>query len=352
MSGVTGRQVALAFAKFGTNSWGVAASVTKGAYFSSDGGLKLDPNIIEDDAFGQVFIKTSDVGNIQAPNLKLQQQSRYDDFGYILDACAMGSPAAVVISTSAAGQSTSWTHQFDLAQTLDGLGITLAMDKQVYVEELTSAKVHGFMVEDANGGLMHTTYQLTGSKSKNDSSINTNSTVWGATFPALSNRMLKKHGVFRMNANTGGALGSTDVVTAESIKFTYNRPQDESFPYGQDYIMEPADNGFPEISLEIDYPRMNTVSGNSLFAGLALGTAWKADWTFLGNYINSTDQYKALFQFPYLQVVEHQAPTAGAKQIKPKVKLKARLATTSPTGMAFVNPFRLTRVMTQSVVAF
>ncbi len=40
MSGVTGREVkGLAFAKFGTNSWGVAASVTKGTYFQSDGGM-------------------------------------------------------------------------------------------------------------------------------------------------------------------------------------------------------------------------------------------------------------------------------------------------------------------------
>ncbi len=352
MSGVTGRQVALAFAKFGTNSWGVAASVTKGAYFSSDGGLKLNPNIIEDDAFGQTFIKVSDVGNIQAPELKLQAQSRFDDFSYILDALAMGSPAAVTISTSAAGQTTSWLHQFDLAATLDGLGATFAMDKQVYVEELTSAKIHGFMVEDGNGGLMHTTYHVAGSKPTNISSVNINSTVAGATVPALANRMLKKQGVFRMNLNTAGALASTDAIQAESIKFTYNRPEDMPFIFGQDYIMEPADNGPPEFSIEVEYPRCNTATANSLFAGLALGTNWKADWTFLGNFINSTDQYKVLYQFPLLQVVEHQAATAGVKQIKPKATFKARLATTSPTGMAFVNPFRLTRIMTQSVVAF
>jgi hypothetical protein len=97
---------------------------------------------------------------------------------------------------------------------------------------------------------------------------------------------------------------------------------------------------------------MNTKSANSLFAALSVGTALKADWTFLGSYINSTDQYKVLFQFPYLQVTEHQAPTAGAKQIKPKATFKARLATTSPTGMGFVNPFRLTRVNANSAVAF
>ena len=57
MSGQTGRSMKMGFSKFAANSWGVAASVTYGIYFSSDGGLKFDPNIIEDDAFGQTFIE-------------------------------------------------------------------------------------------------------------------------------------------------------------------------------------------------------------------------------------------------------------------------------------------------------
>ena len=40
-------------------------------------------------------------------------------------------------------------------------------------------------------------------------------------------------------------------------------------------------------------------------------------------------------------------------QVKPKAKFRAALASSAPTGMSGVTrPFRLTRVMTQSVVAF
>ena len=84
----------MAFAKFGANSWGVAASVTKGMYFSSDGGIKQSPMIVEDDAFGQTFIQQSDVGNMTAPTPTLQAVARYDDFSYIWDALAIGSCAA------------------------------------------------------------------------------------------------------------------------------------------------------------------------------------------------------------------------------------------------------------------
>ena len=321
--GVTGREVAIAFAKFAANSWGVAASVTKGIFFASDGGLKLSPDIIEDDAFGQTFIRAHDVGNVQAPAVNFAGRARYDDHSYIWDAVAMGSPATVSISTSATGQVTSWLHVMDLAKNINGLGLTIAIDKTLYVEELTSAKVHGFDIENGQGGMMQQTWRTIGSKTTNISSVNINSTVGGASFPALSNRILMKHGTFRMNAQGGGSLGSTDAVQAESIKLAFNRPQDAPFVFGQDYVVEPADNGFPTATLEVTYPRMNTTSANSLYASLRDATAYKADWTFLGSYINSTDQYKRLFQFPYLQLTAFEAPVAGANQVKPRYQLRA-----------------------------
>lgn len=354
MSGVTGRSTKLAFVKTGTNSWGAAGSVTKGIYFDSDGGLQYKPSMITDNAFNQAFVGPADPGLIEAPSLSFQGRDRYDDHQYIWEACAMGSPTAVAIATSAAGQVTSWTHQFDLADSIDGLAITLAHDRVLYVDELTSLKVSGFDLTQESNGAMNMTYRVVGSKPTNISSININSTVAGANFPSLSNRIMQQQGTFRMNLNSAGALGASDAVKAESLKFSFNRPQDAPHVYGQDFVDEPADNGWPDFTLEVTYPRMNTVSANSLYAGLRSATAFKADWTFLGAFINSTDQYKKLFQFPYLQLMDDgfQTATASANQVKPTAKFAARLAPTSPTGMAFVRPFRLTRVMTNSPVAF
>lgn len=354
MPGMTGRSMKMAFAKHGLNSWGVAASVTKGIYFESDGGLQFKPAMITDNAFNQAFLGQADPGLIEAPALSLTGRDRYEDHQHILEALAMGSPTAVAIATSAAGQVTSWTHQFDLADAIDGLGLTLAIDKVLYVEEVTSAKVHGFEVTQADNGAMNQTFRVLGSKPINNSAINVAATLTGASYPALGNRIMQQQGVFRMNTHAAGGLGASDLVTAESIKFGFTRPQDAPHVYGVDYVAEPGDNGWPEFLLEVTYPRMNTVSANSLYAGLRSATAFKADWTFLGSYINSTDQYKKLYQFPYLQLMDDgfQAATAGANQVKPTAKFAARLAPSSPTGMAFVRPFRLTRIMVNSVVAF
>lgn len=354
MSGVTGRSMKFAFAKFGANSWGVAASVTKGIYFESDGGMQYKPAMVTDNAFSQPFLGPADPGLVEAPKLSLKGRDRYEDYQYILEALAMGSPAAVAISTSTAGQVTSWTHQFDLADAIDGLGATFAIDRVQYVEELTSAKVHGFETSDADNGAINMTYKVTGSKPTNISSVNVASTVAAATYPAFTGRITQQQGVFRMNLNSAGALASGDAIKAESITLTFERPQDAPNVFGQDFVDEPADNGWPVVTLEINHPRMNTPSANSLYAGLRSAVAFKADWTFLGAYINSTDQYTKLYQFPYLQMLDDgfQAATAGANQVKPVSKWAARLAPTSPTGMAFIRPFRLTRKMINSVVAF
>jgi hypothetical protein len=356
MAGQTGRTFKMAFAKFGANSWGVAASVTKGVYFESDAGLQLKVAQITDNAFGQTDLGPASPGLVEAPDITYKGRSRYEDNTYILDALAMGSPAAVTISTSASGQTTSWLHVMDLAPSIDGLGATFAIDKNLYVDELTSAKIYGFEETQDDNGSMDVSYKVLGSKPTPISSVNIAATVTGATYPALTNRLTQIQGVFRMNAQSGGSLGAGDTQRLESVKFSFERPQDAPHVYGQSYVDEPADNGFPTYMIEVTYPRMNTVSANSLYTALANGTDFKADWTFTsGVFINSTDAWSKKYQFPHIQLMEDgfSAPTNGAQQVKPVAKFACRLPASAPTGMTGVTkPFRLTRVMQNSVAAF
>jgi hypothetical protein len=97
---------------------------------------------------------------------------------------------------------------------------------------------------------------------------------------------------------------------------------------------------------------MTQTSADSLEAGLRDATAWKADWTFSGSFINSTDTYQKKYQWPYLQLETFETPTEGATQVKPRAVFMARQAPTSPAGMAFIRPFRLTRITVNSVDAF
>jgi hypothetical protein len=94
MPGTTGREIkGLGVCKVRANSWGVAASVTKGTRFSGDGGLKLQPTFVEDRSFGETTLGPADVGDIAPVDITLGGQARYEDNHYILEALAMGSPA-------------------------------------------------------------------------------------------------------------------------------------------------------------------------------------------------------------------------------------------------------------------
>lgn len=360
MAGTTGREMkGFAFAKFGTNSWGVPASVTKGTRFQDDGGLKYVPTFVEDRSFGETFLGPSSQGDIPPPDLTLTGQCRYEDHSYILNALAMGSPATVAISTSVAGQVTSWRHVIDLAASIDGLGATFAIDRKLYVEELTSCKIYGFGETLGEGGVCQETFRVLGSKATNISSVNINSTVYGANYPALGGKVFRFQGVFRINAQAGGALGASDAVQITEFSLTFERPQDRSNVYGQDYIVEPADNEFPDPMLTVSYPRMNTPSANSLYASIRAHAAYKGDMTYtaavggVAVMINSTDAYSKLWQFPYLELQDFATPTAGAAQVKPTAVWKCKQAASAPTGMTGVTkPFRLTKVMVNSVHAF
>lgn len=353
MAGVTGREARAAFAKLGAGSWGVAASVTKGYFVKSTGGMKLDPARVNDEAFGQPFLGRGDLGDVAAPNLTFVGRSRYDDHTFILDALAMGSPAAATLSNSATGLTPSYSHVIDLAKTIDGLGATFAFDKVLFVDELVSGKVFGFMEKVGDGGVMDRSHRILGSKPTDISSINSRSTVNGASFVSLSNRVFRNHGTFRINVQGASALAAGDAVQVEEFDFNFERPQDAPHVFGQDYVMQPADNGFPIVSFKVKYPRMTNTSAQSLYAAMRANPIFKADMTYLGAYINSVDQYKRLYQFPAVELDSTNGfEVDGATQVKPEATFTAKLAVSSPAGMAFVNPFRLTLINTFLTEAF
>jgi len=355
MPGTSGLELkGFAFAKVGLNSWGVAASVTKGTRFLDDGAVKYSPIFVEDRSFGETELGPAEYGDLNPTNATLTGQARYEDHNHILRALAMGSPATVAISTSAAGQVTSWRHVIDMAPSIDGLAATFAFDKKLFTEEITTAKVCGFGETVGEGGIINETFQILGVAPTDISSININSTIYGASYPALTGKLFRNQGVVRMNLQSGGALGASDtLVFTGAIEFTFNRPHDSVFAYGSRDIIEPGANEFPVISARIMLERANTVTVNSLRVGLRAGTAWKADVTYSGAFINSTDRYSRLYQFPYVEIQDHDTRAAGAGQIKPIAVAMLKKPAAAPTGMTGVtHAFRLTEVKVNSVHAF
>jgi hypothetical protein len=356
MPGISGLELkGYAFSKVGANSWGVAASVTKGAYFLNDGSVKFSPQFVEDRSFGQTELGPAEYGDLNPTQATLQGQARYEDHNHVLRALAMGSPAAVAISTSAAGQVTSWSHVIDIAPAIEGLAATFAFDKKLFVEEITTAKVCGFGETVGDGGIINETFQILGVAPTDISSININSTIYGASFPALNGKIFRNQGVLRINTQSGGSLGSGDTITVLGvIEFTFNRPHDSVHVFGTRDIIEPGTTDFPAISARFRFGRANTLSVNSFRRALSAGTAWKADITYSSaTFINSTDRYKRLYQFPYLELQDQETFAQGPGQIVPVSMFMLKKPAAAPTGMSGVtHAFRLTETKVNSVNAF
>lgn len=359
MPAVTGREISAAFGIVGTNSWGVATSVTYGVYFQSDGGIRPQPTYVDDPSFGQQFTGPADVGDFGTVDAQLPGQLYYDHHTYRLQALAMGSPAAVsVVSSQAANSLVAYQHIIDLAPNVNGRAITFAMDKVAFVEEVRSAKVVGFSWSVGDGGVMQEQYHLLGDYAHEASAINTRSAVTtSATFPALLNRVFRNQGALRMNAQSAGSLVAADALpTPVNLTLTFDRPQDTANVFGKNYAIEPADSGQLSVGLTLEFARVNSAEINSAYrAAIVGGTAGalKADIAFTGGYINSTSQRSLLIQFPYLEVREAAMPVSGGDNVRPTLNLVAKKPSAAPTGMAGVTqPFRITRVSVNSTAAF
>jgi hypothetical protein len=148
--------------------------------------------------------------------------------------------------------------------------------------------------------------------------------------------------VFRINTAGGLALAAGDAVSVTDLSLKYEQPMDEKFIAGQDYVIEPEDNAYPEITIEATFARLDGTSDN--YIGYHRdNTSLKADLTLTGPTLATTN-HKLLFQFPNLIVAA--APVefkSGAENVAPAITLKAYKAAAAPTGMTGVTkPFRLT----------
>jgi hypothetical protein len=273
---------------------------------------------------------------------------RYDGAAPIWMAAAMGSAAApYVVSSVAASSLVVYAHAITMALDLSKFfTIAAAYGDPVpnFIMEVPSAKPRGFSLRVGDNGKMQLSLPVVGSKTMYTSAVNTNSTIAAATVDALANRVFRKQGTFRMNLQSAGSLVAADAQNVREVNITYARPvADGDHVFSQDYIIEPDDDGFAEVTAELVFARMTSANANSLVVCHPGGTHLKADFTFTGAAINSMHSYQFAFYLPALQITEWKAPVTGHNLVRPTATVALRQATTAPTGMAGITqPIRIT----------
>lgn len=146
-------------------------------------------------------------------------------------------------------------------------------------------------------------------------------------------RVLQRHLTIRANANSGGALGSSDAITPLRMEIEFSRPLTED-PGAGGLLEEPVASDFAAINITLGFKSM-TAALRTLFGDARdADSALKMDVTFdYGVVIPTTAvNYQRLFYFPKLKVIEAPNTVPGAGPIPYQVRLSAHPAASVPTG--------------------
>lgn len=328
-----------------SGSWGTSAAVATavgagdGVYVIDDLGIQLQTNYTRNESAGQNFIGSVQTATVAAINGAIPTYLHYiDTFQNVFWALTMGTGGT---TPTQMGTTTAYTNTFEPATNKTGKYATIVRDKSQFISEVPGAKFTGFELTFGEAGRAEIRWAFIGDTEKTDSSINTSTQISALTFPTQGFRAHFDDCVIRLNSQSGGALGAGDAVKVSTLRVRFNQPLDVRYVGGQTTVIEPEEDGFPTVELELEFGRFDSVS-DDFFAAHRDGTFYKGDITFTGPSLATTN-YGLLLQFPNLMVGPPSYPVGGgAGQIYPRVTLSALSATTAPTGMTGVTvPLRV-----------
>ena len=338
--GVSGTEIKAAFKKAAT--WGTAVACGAGdGILIQPTSIKKDASPDVDDSLGAFFPKDGLLGAIKVEG-EIPCYLRYDSLD-VLIALAMGTAGAPVRQAA----TSAYAFTYKPATGTDGLFGTFAEHMKNFIQENQSVKVTGFTIKGEVGKALTITFKVVAINEIIDSTINTTTTFNSVTFTETANRVKFSEGIFRMSTQSGAALGSGDKIYPSSFEFSFQRKlKGEYGQYrytnganSQDLIDEPTNDGMPEISLKLEFPRL---TGTTNLAILGADTRQKMDIAFTGGLIASTYYRGFTLQFPHLQLI-NDSPADAAGIIKEPLEFRVYGCAAPPLGMGGIyDPFWVT----------
>lgn len=327
MASASGQQTKLGIKK--ATVWGTAVACGAGSGVEIlPSGIKRTAETLRNDSLGgKSFTSGLDMGAIKAEG-GYKAYLRY--VGHDL-------PLALVFGATGGtptqqGSTTAYAQKLTLADLLDGLFATCAEYNGAFTKESPSVKFNGLSITGEAGKAVEVEYKVIANDQKTDSSVNTNATMTNVTMPAGSDkRVLFSQGVFRMNDQTGAALGSGDAIYPTKFQLDIDRPVEGVYAQaaGANVIDEPTNNGQATVKLKLTFER---VSSDALRLAWVAGTEKKMDMTFTGSLIASTYYNTFKLSFPRLVIKEEEAPNAAGRVLQ-TVEFEGLIASAAPTGM-------------------
>lgn len=323
-------------------AWGtpVACGANDGVLLIGDS-LKKSTDSEVDDSLGLAYAEQRDQGQIVVEG-GMPAFLRYDSLD-VLIALAMGETQA----PTQQGVTSAYANDIKLKDDIDALFATIAINKVVNVFEYSSAKLAGFVIRGEMGKPIEIEFiPLHCDDEVIDSSTNDLTSFANVTYVEKANRVLFSQGVFRLNDQSGAALGSGDVIYPSAFELTFKRNlKGEYVAEGANKIDEPTNEGLPEIKLKLTFPRY---TATTYISALVADTKKKMDIVFTGGLIETPYNREFKLQFPNLAINNAEAATEKGKIIHP-LEIKCLATPTAPTGMTgILKPFQVDVINTRT----
>lgn len=313
------------------STWGTAAAVGEGngLLVPNDGNPMPKLTYSATDAIGQVVPQDGDFGAEEPCEFEIPFDGKC---GLQYAPGGIGSLIAGLFGTSAAPDqqeaTAAYKHVFTWANEMTDF-FTFACERPGAIREVTSL-VPKKLTLKVGDGKVQGSIAVIGNRCIADSAVNTATQLDAVTPESTANFVKAQHGVLRMNAQSGDALDSGDIIEVSDFTIEYERTVEGKMSLGGSYMSQPRE-GTPKWSLKITLPYA-TAAAMAYETTFRAKTAQKMDLVFTGGTAAGAYNYSLTLGFPRLKFVS--APDAPLEDImKAGLSFIVEEAAAAPNGM-------------------
>ena len=259
---------------------------------------------------------------------------------------ALGTAIAMLFGTAGtpavATDTSDHLHTFQWADGIVGIYGTFAMELPGKIWEAASVKPMEWTLKSTGGGFVQSELKMRGNTLIDTSGVNAFGQMDALTYDdrgSMGRVTFKQQKVYMNGQAVAADVLGTTALNAMGVEASFKRTGfDGVVPAGASSVLEPAEGGYPDIRVKLDFAHFDAV--NAVYLATAISeVTQKMAIRYTGTVLAgaTTVMHEITLYFPRMRML---MPEAGFDEIvKNGVELVAEEASGNPTGMGHTRPY-------------